>query len=123
VDLTRAQAYVESRWRQDFRGDGRQSVGLFQVKAGTSGAPHRYTWPFSRTSTAFNVDYALAWRRACYEGLFAQGGWLPRRSRGDLWGCVGLWYSGTWHDEDAHYVAGVRRQLREKPWRKWSDGG
>ncbi|HEY3190072.1 MAG TPA: hypothetical protein VGJ70_21450 [Solirubrobacteraceae bacterium] len=122
-NLTRAQAYVESRWQQDFRGDGRQSVGVLQVKAGTSGAPHRYTWPLSRTSTAFNVDYALGWRRACYEGLFADGGWLPRRSRGDLWGCIGVWYSGAWHERDAGYVANVQRQMRERPWRMWTDGG
>ena len=123
IDLTRAQAYAESRWQQDFRGDGGRSVGVMQVKSGARGTPHRYTWPFSRRSTAYNVDYALAWRRACYDGLFAHGGWLPRRSRGDLWGCVGLWFSGRWHEGDTRYLSEVRRHLREQPWRSWTASG
>jgi hypothetical protein len=119
-DLTRAQAFVESRWSQQYVGDGGLSVGLMQVKSAGPGTPHRYTWPYSRTSSAYNVDYALAWRRACYEGRFAQGGRLPRRSRGDLWGCVGLWSSGAWRDADARrYVAVVRRALRARPWVAW----
>jgi hypothetical protein len=116
AELTRAQAYVESGWDQRFRGDRGASVGLMQVKAGRPGTPHRYTWPHARTSTAYNLDYALAWRRACYEGLFAAGGWLPARSRGDLWGCVGLWFSGRWHAGSTAYVRAVRRALRERPW-------
>ncbi len=115
-ELTRAQAYVESRWNQRFRGDAGASVGVMQVKAGRPGTPHRYAWPYARTSTAFNVDYALAWRRACYEGYFAEGGWLPPGSRGDLWGCVGLWFSGRWHAGSARYVREVRRALRDRPW-------
>ncbi len=95
------------------------SVGLLQVKAAYEGDPHHYTWPYSRTSTAYNVDYALAWRRACFEGYFAEGGWLPYTSRGDFWGCVGLWYSGQWHTRDAEYVAEVRQALTERPWVGW----
>jgi hypothetical protein len=116
TELTRAQAFVESGWDQHFRGDRGASVGVMQVKAASRDAPHRYTWPQARTSTAFNLDYALAWRRACYEGLFAEGGWLPPRSRGNLWDCVGLWYSGSWRAGSAAYVREVRRALRERPW-------
>jgi hypothetical protein len=94
-----------------------------QVKSAREATPHRYTWPLSRTSTAFNVDYALSWRRACYEGFFAQGRWLPATSRGDLWGCVGVWYSGTWHRGDSRYLAAVRRALRTRPWRAWGAPG
>ena len=118
-DLTRAQAVAESDWRQEHRGDHGQSVGLLQVKSAAKGTPHRYTWPYSRTSTAYNVDYALGWRRACYEGHFAEGGWLPSSSRGDLWGCVGLWYSGDWQRNERSYVASVRHFLRDRPWVAW----
>jgi len=114
--LTRAQAHVESSWNQEHAGDHGHSVGLLQVKATTPTSPHHYTWPHSRTSTAYNLDYALAWRRACYDGHFAAGGWLPTRSRGDLWGCIGLWYSGRWHHDDRHYRAAVHTALHERPW-------
>jgi hypothetical protein len=118
-NATRAQAYVESRWDQNFVGDGGRSVGLMQIKSAQPGTPHRYTWPLSRTSTAYNVDYALAWRRACYDGLFSEGGWLPASSRGDLWGCIGAWYSGAWHEGDGRYVAEVKRALGKRPWLRW----
>jgi hypothetical protein len=118
-DLTRAQAVVESHWSQRFTGDHGLSVGLMQIKSAAPGTPHRYTWPYSRASSAYNVDYALAWRRACYEGMFAQGGWLPRRSRGHLWDCVGLWSSGLWRRGAAGYVRTVRRTLRDRPWVGW----
>jgi hypothetical protein len=121
-DLTRAEALVESHWRQWLAGDGRESVGLMQVKSAGSDTPHHYTWPFSRVSTAYNVDYALAWRRACYEGYFAQGGWLPPSSHGDLWGCIGLWYSGVWHHGAADYLARVRHALSNRPWLAWRPG-
>jgi len=121
-DLTRAQAQVESSWDQDHVGDEGQSVGLMQVKAAHAGTPHRYTWPHSRASTAYNLDYALAWRRACYEGHFAEGGWLPAGSRGDLWGCTGLWYSGSWHRGDEEYLASVRHALAARSWPKAAGG-
>jgi hypothetical protein len=123
-DTTRAVAVNESFWSQEQLGDGGQSVGILQVKSrdpGTDGpgGPHHYTFPDSRDSTAYNLDYALAWRRACYEGYFAEGGWLPPTSRGDFDGCVGLWFSGDWHVGDEEYVASYRRHLREKPWTTW----
>ena len=118
-DLTRAQAYIESGWVQATLGDAGHSVGLLQVKAARDGTPHRYTWPHSRTSTAFNVDYALAWRRACYEGHFAEVGWLPPESRGDLTGCLGLWYSGTWGTGHDEYLESIARALHERPWDGW----
>jgi hypothetical protein len=117
-DVTRAQAYVESRWNQAYAGDGGASVGILQVKSARAGTPHRYTWPHSRLSTAYNADYALAWRRACFEGHFAPR-WLPASARGRLWGCVGLWFSGAWRRGDAGYVAKVQRALRRRPWVAW----
>ena len=118
-DVTRAQAYIESGWRQNELGDHGQSTGLLQVKSAKEGTPHRYTWPHSRASTAYNVDYALAWRRACYEGHFTEVGWLPRESRGDLAGCLGLWYSGTWGRGQREYLAAILYVLHERPWERW----
>ena len=91
-------------------GDKGQSFGILQVKS----TVHDGACPKARESTAFNVDYALAWRRACYEGYFRS--WVPASARGDEWGCVGLWYSGRWNVNTNLYVSQVRRHLKRKTW-------
>jgi autotransporter family porin len=134
-DVVRAMAVQESRWRQSMTGDptsdaGRcqaiglsvpchQSYGLLQVKT----TIHPGTWPYARDSTAFNVDYALAVLRNCFEGYEL---WLGQRiplagyssyQAGDLWGCLGRWFSGGWHDQSAvDYIAKVRRHFDERTW-------
>lgn len=41
-------------------------------------------------------------------------------SRGDIWGCVGAWWSGEWHDRGgAAYVHRIQRSLHEKPYLHW----
>ena len=127
-DIVRAVAVQESYWRQAGVGDltadaaacaaiGKrapcyQSYGLVQVK----GTVHDGTYPVAEASTAFNLDYALAWQRACYEGHFAH--WLTQ-TRGDEWGCVGAWFSGAWKDAGAlDYIARVQSHLAAKPWTK-----
>jgi hypothetical protein len=130
IDLTRARAVQESYWRQSQLGDKTdsdkacavigqkapcwQSYGVLQVK----GTVHERTYPFARNSTAYNVDYALAWLRACYEGAF--GHWMGDGYRpGDEWGCVGAWYSGNWFDSAAkQYIEGVRQHLADQLWLK-----
>jgi autotransporter family porin len=120
VDTVRAQAAQESYWRQETLGDwnGREylSYGLLQVKRSV----HKGTYPASATSTAFNVDYALAWRRACFEGDFT---WLNEPSKrggyraGDEWGCMGAWYSGDWYDPDAQrYLGKLRDYYTNRIW-------
>jgi autotransporter family porin len=127
-DITRARAVQESWWRQSQLGDSTssatacaiigqtapcwQSYGILQVK----GTVHRGTYPLARNSTAYNVDYALAWLRACFEGAF--GHWLSNGYRaGDEWGCVGAWYSGEWYDDGARgYIDSVRRHLANRVW-------
>jgi autotransporter family porin len=111
-DVTRAQAVQESGWHQSSRGDGGASVGLLQIKS----TVWTGTLPWSADSTAFNVDWSLGLRRACFEGyLFSDQG-----SRGDLWGCVGAHYSGHWRDGSAlAYVDEVRGHLARREWREW----
>lgn len=74
------------------------------------------TFPFNRDSTAFAVDYYGAHIRGCYEGWI-----LYLRSSGyaagDLMGCVGNWFSGSWHDTGANdYAARVQGDLSAFPW-------
>jgi hypothetical protein len=140
-DLVRAQAVGESNWHQSALGDYEArtrghctpdfptgstcptSFGLLQIKwyfhpiadvnAGSS-------WPHSTTSTAFNVDYALAEMRGCYDGLSTYLG----NTRGDEWGCLGAWFSGDWHDDGAEaYIERVTANLAAKAWRTWPDRG
>jgi len=70
------------------------------------------TFPFSRDSTAFALDYEASYLRGCYEGWIS---WLP--SQGDLWGCVGSWYSGDWHSTAANgYISRVQTEITNHTW-------
>ena len=133
-----AQAAVESWWRQDNLGDwgteaklcppghglgadGRpgecpQSYGILQTRY-----PYEETsWPGIGTSTAMNADAAYAIWRSCYDGYEV---WLNNEPRGqqyhagDLWGCVGRWYAGSWHTPAANkYIGVVKEHLQERVW-------
>lgn len=114
-DVVRAVATKESWWRQseqgDFNGTNYESYGLLQVRR----TYHAGTYPTSANSTPFNVDYALAWRRSCFEGYFSS--WIPASAKGDEWGCVGLWFSGSWYDAGAKdYISKVQQHLNDKTW-------
>lgn len=136
--VVRAQAQVESSWRQTTRSDWTadprycapghgigvdgqpgycpESWGILQVR-------YRYfrgAFPDAITSTAFNADAAYAVWRACYEGYewwledFAAPG--HAYAAGDAWGCVGRWYSGQWHDPLAErYIDCVQRIAYGRP--------
>jgi hypothetical protein len=93
-----------------------QSFGLMSVKA------HDFpgTFPAARDSTAFDVDFYAGWLRSCYEGWvvwLGQAGY-PYRA-GDIWGCVGAWYSGDWHSPAATHYIGVNEQAMAA--RAWLD--
>ena len=133
-----AQAAVESWWRQDNLGDwgteaelcppghglgadGRprecpQSYGILQTRY-----PYEETsWPGIGTSTAMNADAAYAIWRSCYNGYEV---WLNNEPRGqqyhagDLWGCVGRWYAGSWYTPAANrYIGAVKEYLRVRVW-------
>jgi hypothetical protein len=77
-------------------------------------------FPFNRDSTAFAVEYMAATLRGCYEGWER---WLEHDNHdyaaGDLWGCIGVWYSGAWHSGAADdYIAHVKDILADREWLK-----
>jgi hypothetical protein len=75
------------------------------------------SYPNSKLMTAFSLDYSLAQFRGCYEGLEFFG----TKTRGDLWGCLGAWWSGRWRDSGAlTYISRVQNHLTAKAWRTWS---
>jgi hypothetical protein len=127
-NLTRARADLESKWVQSTMGDY-QSRGSGRCPPGwkTSRCPTSFglmqskwnyrpgTYPRTKVSTAFNVDSALAEMRGCLDGIM----WFGSQSRGDVWGCVGIWFSGSFHNGDSHYVSTVRSILSAEPWRRW----
>lgn len=75
------------------------------------------TFPFSRDSTAFALDYAAAHLRGCMEGWIT---WLAGREgfqRGDVWGCVGVWFGGDWKiPASTQYSARVKELLDDRFW-------
>jgi hypothetical protein len=110
TDLNRAQAAVESNWVQSLVGDGGLSYGLYQMKHVVWGG-----YPDSARSTAYNADWAMGLRRACYDGV----AWYSQL-RGNLEACVGVHFSGnpdesTWRD----YTNRVDEYERTKPWLDW----
>ncbi len=119
-DLVRAQTAKESWWDQRNVGDNGESFGVLQVRQ-----PYM-SWAFNhgvgdaQSSTAFNVDASLAARRNCFEGNET---WLNTVDRGrdyaagDLWGCVGMWFSGRWYTAPAvDYINAVQAWLSQRIW-------
>ena len=71
-------------------------------------------------SSAFNLDYTYSVWRGCYEGQLT---WLNTVERGatyaagDVWGCLGVWFSGRWHTAPAEtYIAAVKDNLNQRVW-------
>lgn len=136
-DHVRAQALVESSWFAGKLGDcgnitppatnSCASVGLLQVRGAEVDAVHPGTMPWAWDSTAFNLDYALAVHRACFEGLEV---WLAGQSPngvvyrpGDLIGCSGRWFSGDWYSNEAiAYVTELGDAINRRRWRADATG-
>ena len=133
----RAEAVRESDWHQSNEGDFEPrarghctydetrdpcptSFGIMQIKwyfhPEVSNPRVGSSYPLSRTSTAFNIDLQLAELRGCYDGMSTYLG----NTRGDLWGCVGYWFSGAWHARGSDdYAKNVQDRLDKKSWRSW----
>jgi hypothetical protein len=136
VNIVRAQAEVESGWHQSEQGDQTndaslcppgtwngtscyQSYSILQIKY----TDNKTVWPMSRDDTAFSAEYTYRSIRGCYEG------WVTylydvtpvvgyaRYHAGDIWGCIGWWYSGSWYDHGAlTYIKKVKMYLANKQW-------
>jgi hypothetical protein len=75
------------------------------------------TFPFNRDSTAFAVDYVGSFLRGCYEGWVTWLGNTGRYHPGNLRGCVGAWYDGSWFGPDARtYIHRVWSVQEKHPW-------
>ncbi len=75
--------------------------------------------------TAFAAEYMYGVIRTCYEGwttYLRQDQPLPgypAYHAGDLWGCIGRWYSGQWYDQGAvDYIAKVKAALAQQTWKQ-----
>lgn len=135
-NIVRAEAIAESSWHQSQQGDYTtdhsycppgtwdgsgcyQSYGILQLKW----YYFQDTWPMSRDDTAFNAEYVYGVIRACYDGWttyladYPPVAGYPPYHAGDIWGCLGRWYSGRWYDQGAiHYINTVKSDLAQKDW-------
>ena len=123
-DIIRAAAVNESGWDQATAADvvngTAYSFGIMQIKR-----PHgqQYngwegTFPLSKVSTAFNVDFFGAALRCGIDGYqrWMLSRW-PNMNNADVWGWVGSWYSGQWYDAGAvSYITSAKRHLANRRW-------
>jgi len=119
VNLVRAIAANESWWKQSADGDDGVTFGILQIKS----TDYPSTVPMSQESTAFNVDWKLAYQRACFDGklgyLQGSNGYPSSDSGTALWGCVGQWYSGQWYDSAAQtYISQVKTLMDNRVWQE-----
>jgi hypothetical protein len=136
--LVMAQAATESLWQQGTLGDWTSDASRCPPGhgPGVDGRPgqcpesfgilqNRYpyeqvAWPGIARSTAMNADVAYAYWRACFEGYET---WLNTLEHGrdytagDMWGCVGRWFSGRWYTPSSQgYIDRVRERLDQRVW-------
>lgn len=120
-------------WVSDANGDRYTSFGVTQVK-GQVGQVAANGWagtfPLSKLSTAFNLDYWGRAFRSAFDGLET---WLndgvnsPLNgavyTAGDEYGCVGLWFFGHWRTTQGNaYADLVYGYKAAKTWEAY-DGG
>ena len=137
-ELVRAQAVQESNWRESAEGDREArsrghctyddardpcpvSFGIVQEKwyynpDGVASNAAGSSYPWIKRSTAFSLDLAVAQLRGCYDGMSSYLG----NTRGQVWGCVGSWYSGGWDPSGGSYAASVQNHMASKPWLTWA---
>jgi hypothetical protein len=136
VNIVRAEAVTESNWHQSQLGDYTtnqslcppgtwngsscyQSYGILQIKY----TYFKTEWPMSKQDTAFNAEFVYGWIRNCYEGwadylygLTPSPGY-PHYHAGDIWGCLGFWFSGGWYTSGAiNYINITKQHYQQKPW-------
>ncbi len=139
-NLVRAEAFVESHWRQatgpkfgfgDYTSDSSNctydhhppcptSFGIMQVKwhfhpAGYPSTSPQSSYPWIIRSTTYNLDLQVAEMRGCYDGMSTYLG----DTKGDLWGCLQDWFSGSWMPGGGPYSAEVQSAMSAEPWLAW----
>lgn len=140
-ELVRGEAIDESNWQMSSTGDssGTQSncfpgynapcptsFGFLQIKwyYNPSKTIAGNSMPYARDDTAFSIDYALSQLRGCYDGMstFLNGG--SGKTTGDLWNCIGSWFSGDWASSGSKsYQSRVQGFVNAKAWLGWADKG
>jgi hypothetical protein len=120
-DLVRAVAAKESWWRMTTVGDNGDSFGLLQVRRPYHCRGTRICGLF-RHDAALNADYWGSIVRSYFDGrqtwLNTVAGNGAPYAAGDLWGSIGAWFSGRWHDPGAErYVAAVKDYMARRVWR------
>jgi hypothetical protein len=137
-EVLRAQAVVESTWRQSTLGDLEPrsnghcvfddtgsscptSFSIIQVRwyyhpAGYASDSPLSSYPWIKLSTAFALDQEAAEMRGCYDGQSTYLG----KTTGDLWGCIQDWYSGAWTPGGGSYANTVKGYMSSKPWLTWA---
>jgi hypothetical protein len=138
-NIVYAQAAVESWWRQDTLGDFGTDASACPPGHGLGAdgkagqCPQSYgvlqdRWPYMKSgwpgygrSTAMAADVAYGIWRSCYDGYET---WLNTVDRGqtyksgDVWGCVGRWFSGRWHTSASDgYVTKVKQYESQQIWK------
>jgi len=137
-NIVRAEAVTESYWHQSQLGDLTtdqsvcppgtwngtncyQSYSILQIKY----IYNKGEWPMSRDDTAYSAEYMYGVIRACYEGWTSYlsnstpSPGYPGYHAGDIWGCVGRWFSGSWYDQGAiDYINTVKTNYANKDWLK-----
>jgi hypothetical protein len=114
-NLVRGIASTESGWYENAVGDNGASFGIVQIKA----SDYPGTYPMSAQSTAFNLDFKLAYQRSCFEGDigYLDSSSYPNSDENNmLWGCVGQWYSGQWYQNISSYISEVQTDMQNQVW-------
>jgi hypothetical protein len=119
-DLVRAVAAKETWWRMSHVGDNGDSFGLFQVRRPFHCRGTLVCGLF-RHDAALNADYYGSIIRSYYDGrqpwLNTVSGNGAPYAAGDLWGSIGAWFSGRWHDGGAEaYVVAVKDYMARRIW-------
>jgi hypothetical protein len=140
-DIVFAQAAAESNWQQNHLGDFTSNPALCPPGhgLGTGGVPDqcpesygilqtkyflwKAAWPGIANSTAMNADVTYAIWRSCFNGdeIWLRNSAPPGQpyQAGDLWGCVGRWFAGSWHTPTANqYINRVKALLQEQVWKQ-----
>jgi len=154
-ELVRAEAVAESNWYQAtgqnegfgdyealnsghcvYDGLGSTSSGcptsfsIIQVKwyfhpQGFASNSPQSSYPWITKSTAYALDLQVAEMRGCYDGMSTYLTSTPGGTKGDLWGCIQDWYSGSWFPGGGNqtYSNTVKGYLTTRPWASWADQG